>query len=603
MIEATGEAHLWADSFDGSLEDLFDLQDKVAISVAGVIEPTLQAAEIRRSADRPTADLTAYDLYLRALSHAYSWEKKRIVQALVLLEQASERDPNYGPALGLAARCHDKRMAQVVGWANGNRNQPFRKPDWRDFEDQLRNFHPPRFSLRLFTLPQAQAVMATITEESRFTLDSALLGDLSRVISKDGRVSPVDIGITMLALHELARDRLDTELTIQQYRLAGGAEGLLTNYLQQSLERYTATGRDAALLAMLSLADPTSDRRLAEGKSPEQLAEAARSSIGQFRPVLAYLASPAVRILETWSPPESPLEIRYRLPHERLISPLRRLSGQLVAEADRVLLDFQQALQTWIARGKRTRDLLSGRELRQVQSDRDTILAGPTAGERTEFLELSLRGRNRRWVLAGVAGVVSLGLLFWGTKLYVDFQHRQALAGWGLPGDLYDRQTQLQDLRIGVPITQLDWLRAKLHALEVTSNSPQLALALPSSLEKLALHLKGRGDLKGLPLLPGVTTLDLSNSSGLTSLAGLDKLPNLTALNLSHIRGLTSLAGLDKLSKLNSLDLKSIPSTAALMPVHDLPHLNAIEITSVNITSLAWMPKSVSVLWLDHIGQ
>ena len=61
-------AHLWADRFDGSLEDVFELQDKVALSVAGVIEPTLQAAEVRRSAARPTTDLTAYDLYLRALA-------------------------------------------------------------------------------------------------------------------------------------------------------------------------------------------------------------------------------------------------------------------------------------------------------------------------------------------------------------------------------------------------------------------------------------------------------------------------------------------------------------------------------------------------------
>jgi hypothetical protein len=68
LIDATNGAHLWADHFDGSLEDVFDLQDKVASSVAGVIEPELQAAEIARSAHRPTIDLTAYDIYLRAKS-------------------------------------------------------------------------------------------------------------------------------------------------------------------------------------------------------------------------------------------------------------------------------------------------------------------------------------------------------------------------------------------------------------------------------------------------------------------------------------------------------------------------------------------------------
>jgi len=57
LIEAITCAHLWADRFDGSLEDVFELQDKVASSVAGVIEPALQAAETARSAARPTADL------------------------------------------------------------------------------------------------------------------------------------------------------------------------------------------------------------------------------------------------------------------------------------------------------------------------------------------------------------------------------------------------------------------------------------------------------------------------------------------------------------------------------------------------------------------
>jgi TolB-like protein/class 3 adenylate cyclase len=66
LIDAVTGTHLWADRFDGLIEDVFELQDKVASSVAGVIEPALQAAETARSAGRPTNDLTAYDLYLRA---------------------------------------------------------------------------------------------------------------------------------------------------------------------------------------------------------------------------------------------------------------------------------------------------------------------------------------------------------------------------------------------------------------------------------------------------------------------------------------------------------------------------------------------------------
>jgi TolB-like protein/class 3 adenylate cyclase len=116
LIDAVTGTHLWAERFDGSLEDIFELQDKVAVSVAGVIEPTLQAAEILRSAERPTNDLTAYDLYLRALPAPSSFDKDRITQALDLLRQAIKRDPRYGPALALAAICH--HQLDLNGWTD-----------------------------------------------------------------------------------------------------------------------------------------------------------------------------------------------------------------------------------------------------------------------------------------------------------------------------------------------------------------------------------------------------------------------------------------------------------------------------------------------------
>jgi adenylate cyclase len=116
LIDAQNGAHLWADRFDGSLEDVFELQDKVALSVAGVIEPTLQAAEIRRSVARPTHDLTAYDLYLRALADYSSLEKDLALRALGLLAQAIERDPHYGPALALAALC--RQMLASNDWVD-----------------------------------------------------------------------------------------------------------------------------------------------------------------------------------------------------------------------------------------------------------------------------------------------------------------------------------------------------------------------------------------------------------------------------------------------------------------------------------------------------
>jgi hypothetical protein len=115
LIDALTGTHLWAGRFDGSLEDVFELQDRVAVSVAGVIEPALQAAEMRRSAARPTTDLSAYDLYLRALAALFQLTKERVVEALGLLEQAVVIDRHYGPALSWAAICHMRLVTD--GWA------------------------------------------------------------------------------------------------------------------------------------------------------------------------------------------------------------------------------------------------------------------------------------------------------------------------------------------------------------------------------------------------------------------------------------------------------------------------------------------------------
>jgi TolB-like protein len=115
LIDALTGTHLWAGRYDGSLEDVFELQDRVAVSVAGIIEPALQAAEMRRSAARPTTDLTAYDLYLRALAAFYPITKEGLIEALGLLEQAIAIDRHYGPALAWAAICH-RRLVED-GWA------------------------------------------------------------------------------------------------------------------------------------------------------------------------------------------------------------------------------------------------------------------------------------------------------------------------------------------------------------------------------------------------------------------------------------------------------------------------------------------------------
>ena len=69
MIEAETGAHVWADKFDGALEDVFDLQDRITAAIVGIIEPNLRRVEIDRAQRKRPESLDAYDLYLRALPH------------------------------------------------------------------------------------------------------------------------------------------------------------------------------------------------------------------------------------------------------------------------------------------------------------------------------------------------------------------------------------------------------------------------------------------------------------------------------------------------------------------------------------------------------
>jgi adenylate cyclase len=114
LIDTTTSAHIWADRFDGALDDIFDLQDQVASSVAGAIEPKLRQSEIERASRKPTANLSAYDLYLRALTQSYRVTEEGVAAAVVLARQALAIDPSYAPAAAMVGWCRGVQRSQ--GW-------------------------------------------------------------------------------------------------------------------------------------------------------------------------------------------------------------------------------------------------------------------------------------------------------------------------------------------------------------------------------------------------------------------------------------------------------------------------------------------------------
>ena len=114
LIDAVTGNYIWADRFDGTLDDIFGIQDRVASSVVGAIEPKLRQSEIERAARKPTSSLDAYDLYLRALAQSYRFTEEGFGGAVVLAREALAIDPSYAPAAALVGWCH--MFQRVQGW-------------------------------------------------------------------------------------------------------------------------------------------------------------------------------------------------------------------------------------------------------------------------------------------------------------------------------------------------------------------------------------------------------------------------------------------------------------------------------------------------------
>lgn len=114
LIDGASGSHLWADRFDGGLEDVFELQDQVTSSVVSAIAPRLEQAEIERAKRKRTESLDAYDYFLRGLSFMFQWSRAANDEALALFLKAIDLDPNFASAYGLAGRCYSRRKA--AGW-------------------------------------------------------------------------------------------------------------------------------------------------------------------------------------------------------------------------------------------------------------------------------------------------------------------------------------------------------------------------------------------------------------------------------------------------------------------------------------------------------
>ena len=116
LVSSVDTAQIWTQQFDGTLEDVFALQDNVAHSVAGALNSTLETAEIERVAARPSTAPGAYELYLQALPFSRAWDRASVERALELAEAAIEQDAKFAPALMLAGFARSQLL--YSGWAD-----------------------------------------------------------------------------------------------------------------------------------------------------------------------------------------------------------------------------------------------------------------------------------------------------------------------------------------------------------------------------------------------------------------------------------------------------------------------------------------------------
>ena len=114
LIDAASGAHLWADHFDGGVEDIFDLQDRVTESVVGAISANLEQAEIERAKRKPTNSLDAYDYFLRGLASAHRMTRESTSEALKLFSKAVKLDADFATPYGAAGFCYVVR--KINGW-------------------------------------------------------------------------------------------------------------------------------------------------------------------------------------------------------------------------------------------------------------------------------------------------------------------------------------------------------------------------------------------------------------------------------------------------------------------------------------------------------
>jgi hypothetical protein len=484
--------------------------------------------------------------------------------AVLVVDQAEQLSPeHHAPIFGLLAKAASSLPPYRLTWIVAFRRSYM--ATWRDFELSLPKAALARLEylpLKPFNVKTATEVVSVLVEESGLPIESSVVDAVVRGVVDDGKVSPVDIGISLLAVSELAAGQ--SSLSVRQYLDAGGLTALLRTYLDGLLERFSPREREELGRALLRLVDLAADKRIAEGLTAAALLDAAPGMRPpDFVAALDFLASPKARVLEVLPATDPP---RYRLVHERLIPAVRRLAGPILVGQEQARLALDRAFTMWTLEGG-TKYLLSGRSLKQVRANAEAMQLGDAGSEKRKFLALS----RRRYLLhtaALAAGALVVLVAAAATPRFLQSQRSAAARdasfdAWDLPRDLYQRVRQLQSLGLSGKVNSLTWLdnARSLSVLDVTGSEianlqglpntvrtlklsrPYLLQQLPAALHEvgldlsLSLYMNPNRFLSQIP--PSVTSLSLKVSDFAAREVLLDQLPPAVGeLSLTLVQGI-----------------------------------------------------------------
>jgi hypothetical protein len=580
-----------------------------------------------------------------SLEEVLAWAKRGT--GVVILDQFEQLDPKdaaHAPIFEFLRRLGDRLPPYRSTWIVAFRDE-FAAP-WRKFEEANPDPRRRMFFLDLFPRKRAKEVMATLGEKANLSIEDALLEDMLGVASQGGLVSPVDVGIGMLVLFELAQKLERQTLTKSDYRFAGGAEGLLTIYIVKSLSRIAESDRSPLLKGLLTLID-RNDRRVAEGRTLEEIAAASGLPFGRVKAYADLLAE--ARVLERLG------QQRVRLLHDRIVTPLRSQAGSILADRERARITLGEGLRRWRESDGRW-GLLAGAELNLVWRNRNE-LADRTPDD-IEYLRRSRHRQLRRQALAASVAALVVASPFlvsvYNEKLARDAakqaRNRLLLSELGLPPDLYDRLGQLQGLGVsasnespgGSPLPSLEWLNraTALTTLDLRHMLVASLRGLPKSVTTLMLspdhrlpplseipstirNLTLEGDIDSplrLPRSLESLTLSVWDGAALPDLRKLPSPPRTVAVSMTHLEFLSPESSrtpdvpgaapwvFSKLEHVTSLTIGELHSTAASPDLSGLPAsvrklaLNPWaqgEVTQTELPSLPTTIESLALAW-DH---